>query len=100
MPSQISASSSTVSSENSQPAMKAPLTAPTEVATIASGVMARSASARSIPTWIAPRPAPPESTNAAVMPFSRVAPGVSYLVSAVRGEVRIYPCATRARRDS
>jgi hypothetical protein len=43
--------------------MNAPLSAPAEVPTITSGAIARSESARSIPTWIAPRPAPPERTK-------------------------------------
>ena len=47
-------------------AMNAPFMAPAEVPTMRSGAMPRSYSARNIPTWMAPRLAPPESTNAIV----------------------------------
>ena len=43
---------------------KAPFTAPTEVPTMKSGSIPRSYKAPSIPTWIAPRAAPPERTKA------------------------------------
>src|SRR4051794_24112587 len=46
--------------------MNAPLSAPAEVPTIRSGRMSRSYRASSIPTWMEPRLAPPESTNAVV----------------------------------
>lgn len=54
-------------------AMNPPLNAPTEVATIMSGAMPRSYSARSIPTSIAQWLAPPDSTNATgplLVPFT------------------------------
>src|SRR5262249_55064014 len=43
---------------------KPPLMDPTEVPTIRSASMPRSYRARTIPTWTAPRLAPPERTNA------------------------------------
>ena len=65
--------------------MNAPLIAPTDVATIVPGTMPRSTSARSMPTWMAPRLAPPESTNVtgvdvAVMPIWWRRAGISYVV--------------------
>ena len=44
--------------------MNAPFSAPAEVPTIRSGTIPRSYRARSMPTWIAPRLAPPERTKA------------------------------------
>ena len=65
--SQSSASSPTPSSAvapASQPALMAPTLAPTS----RSGRTPPSPSARSMPTWTAPRLAPPDRTNAVVMP--------------------------------
>src|SRR5215213_7913513 len=49
--------------------MNAPLIAPTDVPTTMSGRMSRSIRARSIPTCIAPRLAPPERTNATLISY-------------------------------
>src|SRR3954469_6908162 len=57
-------SSVAVCGDWSRDATKAALSAPTEMPTRKSGVMPRSYSASSIPTCNAPRPAPPERTNA------------------------------------
>ncbi len=57
-------------------AIQPPLRAPTDVPTIRSGAISASARPSSIPTWIEPRLAPPESTNAVAMtPTQRCAAG-------------------------
>jgi hypothetical protein len=63
-PRQVAASASAVPTVCGRVAMKAPLMAPADVATIRSGAMPRSYRASSMPTWIAPSPAPPERTKA------------------------------------
>src|SRR5829696_5379211 len=50
-------------------AMKAPFTAPTDVPTTRSGSIPRSYRALSIPTWIAPKAAPPDRTKAVCGPL-------------------------------
>src|SRR4051812_36881546 len=65
--------------------MNAPLSAPAEVPTITSGSTPRSYRASSIPTWIDPRLAPPESTNAVAMAF------LSSTLCSRRSAARPYP---------
>jgi hypothetical protein len=63
-PHHTAASASAASAVCGREAMNAPFIAPADVPTTRSGAIPRAYSAWSIPTWIAPSAAPPESTNA------------------------------------
>src|SRR3954465_700217 len=88
-------SSLAVSGDWGRDATNAALSAPTEVPTRKSGVMPRSYSASSIPTWSAPRLAPPERTNA----VRRLeAPPVASLCVRCSATVVIAPAGKQRRR--
>lgn len=69
-------------------AIQPPLTAPTDVPTISSGAMPASARPRSMPTWIEPRLAPPESTNAAVIALIQPTAAATHLATVGAGTAR------------